>query len=76
MAKAETKAREAARGRLQKQRADALEDRLARAMRAAFDAGEIAYIGGLEAPLRAGLRASLCLAGWRWPACSYPQVVW
>lgn len=66
MAKAETKAREAARGSLAKQRAEALEDRLARAMRAAFASGEIAYIGGLEAPLRHGIRTSLCLGGWRW----------
>lgn len=66
MAKAETKAREAERGRFAKQRADALEERLANVMRAAFASGEIAYIGGLEAPLRHGIRASLCLGGWDW----------
>jgi len=66
MAKAETKAREAQRGRFAKQRADALEDRLAGVMRAAFASGAIAYIGGLEGPLRHGIRASLCLRGWKW----------
>lgn len=60
------KVRDAQRGRLAKQRADALEDRLARVMRAAFASGEIAYIGGLEGPLRHGIRGSLCLGGWKW----------
>lgn len=66
MAKAETKTREAERGRLAKQRADVLEDRLANVMRASFASGEIAYIGGLEGPLRHGIRAKLCLGGWHW----------
>lgn len=66
MANPKTKAREAERGRLAKQRAEHLEDQLARLMRAAFTSGQIAYIGGLEGPLRAGIRASLCLGGWKW----------
>lgn len=66
MATTRTKEREATRGRFGKQRSNALEDRLARIMRSAFAAGEIAYIGGLEAPLRHAIRAGLCLAGWRW----------
>lgn len=68
MAKAKTRAREAERGRFGKQRAGHLEDRLAALMRAAFASGEIAYIGGLEAPLRHGIRATLCLGGRRWRA--------
>lgn len=35
-------------------------------MRQAFDAGAIAYLGGLEGPLRHGIRSDLCLYGWRW----------
>ena len=66
MAKAKTKAREAERGRFAKQRANALEDQLAGLMRAAFNSGQIAYIGGLEGPLRHGIRSSLCRGGWRW----------
>ena len=66
MATGKTKAREAERGRFAKQRAEHLEDQLARLMRTAFASGQIAYVGGLEAPLRHGIRASLCLGGWKW----------
>ena len=66
MANPKTRAREAEKGRLARQRAEHLEDQLARVMRAAFASGEIAYLGGLEGPLRHGIRASLCLGGWHW----------
>lgn len=61
--------------RFGKQRAEHLEDQLAGLMRAAFDTGEIAYIGGLEGPLRAGIRANLCLGGWKWLAADKAAMV-
>ena len=41
-------------------------DEIARIIRLAFEAGEIASMLGLEGPLRASLRADLCLRGWHW----------
>jgi hypothetical protein len=39
---------------------------IATVIRLAFLAGDIACLFGLEGPLRASLRADLCLRGWRW----------
>lgn len=75
MATAATRAREADRGQFAAPRAQALEDRLARIMRQAFEAGAIAYAGGLEGPMRHGIRADLCLAGWRWADADRAAVV-
>lgn len=58
--------REARKGRLGRARFDALAKDLARVIRLAFNAGAIASPLGLEGPLRHGIRADLCLMGWRW----------
>lgn len=47
-------------------RYEALVDNLARTIRIAFEAGETGSLWGLEGPLRASIRADLCLQGWRW----------
>jgi hypothetical protein len=44
----------------------ALVDSLARTIRIAFEAGETGSLWGLEGPLRASIRADLCLQGWKW----------
>jgi hypothetical protein len=44
----------------------ALVDSLARTIRIAFEAGETGSLWGLEGPLRASIRADLCLQGWTW----------
>ncbi len=64
--KEERRAREARRGRLGKLRADALVDELVKVIRLAFEAGATGSLFGLEGPLRHGIRADLCLMGWRW----------
>jgi hypothetical protein len=43
-----------------------LVDNLARTIRIAFEAGETGSLWGLEGPLRASIRADLCLQGWTW----------
>lgn len=64
--KAERREREARRGRLGRQRYDALVKELAGVIRLAFEAGATATLWGMEGPLRAGIRADLCLQGWTW----------
>jgi hypothetical protein len=41
-------------------------DSLARTIRIAFEAGMTGSLWGLEGPLRASIRADLCLQGWKW----------
>lgn len=64
--KEERRERDARRGRLGRGRFDALVKELARVIRLAFEAGATGSLWGLEGPLRAGIRADLCLQGWRW----------
>lgn len=65
--KATRRAADARRGRLGAGRYNHLVQRLAHVIRQAFDAGAIGSPWGFEGPLRAGIRADLCLQGWRWP---------
>jgi len=58
--------RERLRGRLGQNRFGALAGEIARVIRLAFEAGDTGSPFGLEGALRAGIRADLCLAGWRW----------
>lgn len=60
------RAHDARRGRMGQARYAALVKELARVIRLAFEAGATASLWGLEGPLRAGIRADLCLIGWRW----------
>ncbi|MZR15036.1 hypothetical protein GQE99_18610 [Maritimibacter sp. DP07] len=62
----ERRALEARRGKLGRTRYDALVKELADVIRLAFDAGATASLWGMEGPLRAGIRADLCLQGWSW----------
>ena len=64
--KPETETKDRRRGRFGQSRADALAQRLAITMLSAFAAGHTAYLGGLEGPMQQGLRARLCLSGWKW----------
>ena len=64
--KAATAEREARRGRLGKQRADALVNELVAVIKLAFEAGATGSLFGLEGPLRHAIRGDLCLQGWRW----------
>jgi len=64
--KADRRERDRQRGRLRKQRFEALADELARVIKLAFAAGDTGSLFGLEGPLRAGIRSDLCLAGWQW----------
>lgn len=54
------------RGKLGRERFSYASADLAKVMKLAFEAGEIASIFGLEGPLRATIRSDLCLVGWRW----------
>lgn len=58
--------RDALRGRMGSGRYEALVRDLAAVIRLAFEAGATGSLFGLEGPLRAGIRADLCLQGWRW----------
>lgn len=49
-----------------KRRKNTIAGDIASVIRLAFQAGEIATLFGLEGPLRASLRADLCLRGWKW----------
>lgn len=54
------------RGRLGKDRSEAVVAGLRRIMRHEFVAGRTATLFGLEGPLRHALRETLCLQGWDW----------
>ncbi|WP_126974659.1 hypothetical protein [Frigidibacter oleivorans] len=58
--------RDAERGKLGEGRYEHLVKELARVIRLAFEAGATGTLFGLEGPLRHGIRADLCLQGWRW----------
>lgn len=58
--------RDARRGRLGPGHASALTKELARVIRLAFEEGVTGSLWGMEGPLRAGVRADLCLQGWGW----------
>lgn len=59
-------ARDAARGRLGKMRAEAVAAVLARLTREAVAEGRVASPFAYEAPFRALVRSQLVLQGWRW----------
>ncbi|WP_096785873.1 hypothetical protein [Rhodobacter sp. CZR27] len=58
--------RDARRERIAKVRADVLVRRMAIAMLTAFAEGRAASVFAYEGPFRHGIRATLCLQGWRW----------
>lgn len=64
--KAARKERDAIRGRLGRDRFDSILADIVAVIRLAFAAGATPTLFGLEGPLRAALRADLCLQGWRW----------
>ncbi|MDN5872797.1 MAG: hypothetical protein L0H29_00240 [Sinobacteraceae bacterium] len=53
-------------GKFSRRRQQGISGDVAGVIRLAFAAGEIASLFGLEGPLRASLRADLCLRGWGW----------
>lgn len=66
MRKERHRERDGQRGRLGKDRSEAIVAGLRRLMRHEFVQGRTATLFGLEGPLRHAMRETLCLQGWHW----------